>query len=550
MQIQVNNFRGIKTAIFTVAQIVLIGAKNAAGKSSIAQAVGALLTGNPVPDRAVSKNTAGQLVHAGTAAGRAMVKDADGSTDIQWPRALCVTEGAPPTASDYAAGLSCVLALTAKDRAKALAEYLDAEPTREDLVDGLSAVGLPVEQIDRLWEMILAGGWDGAHEQVKAKGAQLKGQWEQITGQNFGSKKAEDYTPEGWEPSLDGASGDALEAAVVDAREVLEAAIAVDAVDEDRRGELAEKAATVPELLTAKNDATTARGETKKAVDDARAAVMALPLIDTGKTAKCPHCEKPVEVIGGEVVKAEPLTKAETDKRKKAHAEAAAILSAAQNEDEKVTTALADISANLTAAQRAASELDKMPPATTASGANIDAARGVLRDAEERLDAWKKKTTADKRAESIAINVQIVAALKPDGVRQKKLAAAMATASAEIAAVTSAATEWGTVAFDGDMEASLNGTPYGLLSKSERYRVRVAIQLWQAIKDKSAAVVVDGADVLVDKALRNGLFRVLSDMPIPAVVTMAMIEREAMPDISAAGVGTSYWIEAGELKPL
>ena len=209
-----------------------------------------------------------------------------------------------------------------------------------------------------------------------------------------------------------------------------------------------------------------------------------------------------------------------------------------------------DAETKLRAAMNADKELAAMPAPAANDGANIDAARGALTVADERLKAWKAKTMADQRANSIAINVQIVSALKPAGIRQKKLAKAMSTANAQLKNTTAITMSWGVVAIDGDLEASLNGTPYSLLSKSERYRCRVALQVWMALNDNSSAVIIDGADVLVDSQLRNDLFAILTTLPIPSVVTMALVDRAKLPDLGAAGIGESFWIEAGELQSL
>ena len=83
-----------------------------------------------------------------------------------------------------------------------------------------------------MWQIIEAQGWDGAAKQAKEKGANLKGMWEQITGDRYGSKKAENYIPENWMPDLDGASDESLQADLTDARGVLEGCIASEAVDD------------------------------------------------------------------------------------------------------------------------------------------------------------------------------------------------------------------------------------------------------------------------------------------------------------------------------
>ena len=49
MKLKIRNFRGIESAEIDVGSISLIAGANAAGKTSVAQAFGILLTGEPIP---------------------------------------------------------------------------------------------------------------------------------------------------------------------------------------------------------------------------------------------------------------------------------------------------------------------------------------------------------------------------------------------------------------------------------------------------------------------------------------------------------------------
>jgi hypothetical protein len=62
-------------------------------------------------------------------------------------------------------------------------------------------------------------------------------------------------------------------------------------------------------------------------------------------------------------------------------------------------------------------------------------------------------------------------------------------------------------------------------------------------------VVLDAADVL-DGPARSGLFAMLDEAAIPALVCLTLTRREQMPDLAAAGMGSSYWIESGIVRPL
>jgi hypothetical protein len=88
-----------------------------------------------------------------------------------------------------------------------------------------------------------------------------------------------------------------------------------------------------------------------------------------------------------------------------------------------------------------------------------------------------------------------------------------------------------------------------LCSTSEQYRVRAVLQVAMADLDHSAMVVLDAADVL-DGPTRSGLFALLVEASMPALVCMTLSRREQVPDLAAAELGASYWIEGGVAQPL
>ena len=547
IKIEIKNFRGISSASFLVDKIAMLGGRNAAGKSSLAQATAALLTGQAIPVRGVSKSTAGQLVRSGTAAGSAKLTDGENTAEISWPKAAVKTTGQPPQATEFAAGLSCIINMNAKDRAAALSQYLNAEPTREDFDKELAPLDLPEKLLDQLWDVIEQTGWDGAHNNCKEKGAKLKGQWEQITGANYGSKIAENWIPDGWEPELDGLSEESLQADLNDARQVFEAAIATEAIDDNRRAEIESKADQVQGLKETVAELTDKASQIDADRDQAFSELKKLPLPDHVDPLICPECETKLQLSSGKLTAATVISAAELKKRADAIEKAKSKTDGLTNELNDTRDELSSARQQLKDSQAAAVELDQMSKAAAGdSSCNIEQARTHVQHAEERLEAWTQKTQADHRQMNIALNAELIKALAPTGIRQKKLAEALDKFNHGMAEF-SEISRFGTVELDSELNSSLNGTPYHLLSKSERWRVRITLQLAMAGIDKSSAVVIDGADILVNRELRNGLIGLLQMMDIPAVVTMAMQDVSWLPDLAAAGLGNSYWVDGGVL---
>ena len=543
MKAIIQNFRGAASAELNLGKIALIGGLNAAGKSSIAQAVGAGLTANPLPVRGVAKSSTGCLVRSGTAAGSVEIENDLGRTVIDWPKGKVATEGQPPAASPFAAGLSCIVHLPPKDKSETLARYLKSEPTREDLESAIKSLNLGKKNLDKLWEMIEQQGWDGAHAASKEKGARLKGQWEEYAGERYGSKKADSWLPADWTPDLEGASQEDLQARVTDAQDALEAAIAAEAVSDSKVAELEERAGNLEELKKQLQQAEEISTKVATAAAEAKKKPDSLPPAKTTDAMGCPKCHTSLTVVNGKLVTApEPLSEKGLKKRREAIDKASRDLEAAQADDRKADDACHKLADQITVSEAAAKELAELRKKPAGKGSDVDACRNELADAQARLKAWQTKTAADNRHFNIQINQQIVSAFASDGVRLTKLEKAIKGFNQQLARICQAA-GWEPVSMDKDLEAHLAGTPYYLLSKSERYRVRVALQLVMASMDGSAAVIIDGADTLVDKPLRNGLFKVLAGLGFPSLVCMALTGPEDLPDLSAKGLGTSYWID-------
>jgi energy-coupling factor transporter ATP-binding protein EcfA2 len=546
MQVEGRNFRGLKEADFNLEKIQLVGGRNGSGKSSLVQLVGALLTGNSIPVRGVKKTERGCLVHSGTGKGSATLTAPEGTTSIVWPKAEVKSEGKCPEASEYAAGLSCILALEAKDRAEVLSRYLESEPTLDDLLKVLKEGGVELNEKNatKLWGLIESQGWDGAHAQSQLKGATLKGQWQEITKEKYGSKKAETWLPEEWETDLEGASDQDLQARVTDARDALESAIAGQAVDEERLTVLHEKADQVDDLKQKMADAEKIKTDVIKAHVEALAFKAGLPPAVKDNSIPCPECKAKLEMVNGKLVKAGKQPSAtELKKRQKDIDEAGEGVDSCNTDMKKILSVVQNVGVALTEAEGAAAELAVSN--TFSDGVDVDPCRTTAALAESRLAAWKAKTQADSRHDNVVANQVVTKALAADGVRQVKLVKKLKEFNSFIKGIVHES--WGVVAIDNDLTASLNTTPYVLLSKSERWRVRVGIQMAMAKKDKSAAVLIDGADILVDKDLRNGLFASLRGLNIPSVVSMSMVEEDMLPDLAAAKLGQSWWMDGGVL---
>jgi len=540
MKIEIKNYRGIESAGLELSPIALIAGVNGAGKSSIAQGVAAALTQNPAPIAGITKTAAGQLLRDGSKRGSCTVGDANGHVTVNWPGASVSHNGVIPVASAVACGLISIADMKPKDASVAMMAIIKANPTREQYDAALSA--LPDIMRNQVWQAITADGWDDAHKRAKERGIKIKGAWEALTGEKYGSQKALTWRHRN---HTDDESGD-LEAAQSD----LESAIANQATDQSRvdflNRQVADHATAsglLPELqsdLAAKQDA----------YNNARAAASALPRPEQAEqTVECPHCAGHLVVISKTDVRAPTagLSDKENAARTLAIQNATSDLQQLQKNLDLAAQDLQLAQNAIRTGNNAAATLKSMP-AGTSTADDIADARQRVAEITDRIAAVQATGKAATYHKQIADNDTVLAVLAPDGLRKSVLAEKMGALNKSLATV-SAAAKWATVALDDELNATLGGRAYILLSESEKYRVRVVLQLVLAGMDGSEVAVIDAADIL-DKGGRNGLFAAIKHSNLKALVCMTINTRADVPNLAAAGIGRSYWLADNVLSEM
>ncbi|QPC44026.1 AAA family ATPase [Kaustia mangrovi] len=550
MRISVENFRRLRRAEIDISATALVCGPNGAGKTSLAHALAAALTGDPVPISGVKKSEAGAFVHSGSPKGLVTVTAEAGHVSVEYPRATVTTEGTPPSATPYAVGMKSLADMDTKQASAVLIEYLKATPTREDLEAALDRIGVGASVADKIWSSIEANGWDNAAAHAKETGIRLKGQWEGITGTRYGSNKAERWLPDNWATDLEGASEESLQAAATEAREFLEAAIAATAISNDERERLEAKAGKADDLRAEIADQETVIDGLREKVRATEKALADLPVVPVDDhMMPCPHCGSPVVVKRSPVRLAKPEQIGDDEKKRRheaiakakaAHDEACAKVSAAQK-------TLADLNRDLADAEAAQKTLDEAT-VDDGGGDDVEAARENARYAEARIAAFKAKSSADRIHNSIQSNADVQALLAPDGLRLRKLRDAVADMNGRLAQICEAA-DWLPVKVQDDLSVTYADWPMKLCSAGHALRARIVLQAAFAELDGSACLVIDAADTL-DRSGRRGLMRLLGTIKMPAIVCMTMPDRKDVPDLAAKGAGHSYWIDDGVAEPI
>jgi hypothetical protein len=194
------------------------------------------------------------------------------------------------------------------------------------------------------------------------------------------------------------------------------------------------------------------------------------------------------------------------------------------------------------ASTKASERLANWPRAVEHAVSSRDADEAVSQ-ATKRLHECRAKIRADEIHGTIEAGEVVLGLLAGDGLRAQKLARVLDTFNSSMATLSETA-NWSPVVVASDMSISYGGRPYALASDSEKYRVRVVLQVAMARLEGASLVVIDAADIL-DGPARGGLMAMLKKAGLPALVCMTFSRIDQMPDLSDSAMGASYWITDG-----
>lgn len=558
MHALVKNFRSVVEGNIEIAPIALICGKNHAGKTSMAKAIAAAATGMAVPYAKVTKKDCKILLRQGTHAGSVTLATDEGTTEISWPDAEVSAIGMPPSASTIAAGLTDLFSMKEDAALAYMINLLKASPTEQDLERAFAELDIEANVSKKVWDFIQAQGWDAAHKQSVTTGQKLKGAWQQITGVNYGDKKALEWVPEGWEDSFASLPLDSFDERIATTQEELEKAIgqqAVSSAERERLAKLAEQRAELEEKVKAQE---TVVNDIKMGLDAVELQIKNTPNPDAKNNYSCPHCEKPVHIsaVSGSqylLTKADSATVNEKD-LKAARSTYAKLCGEQQNWQGKLQVAKNELSQLIyksDEASAAALTVAKMgePAGEGGEQDEIKAKRDLISQLLARKAMVLKFSEAKKAVTQIATNQKIVDTLDETGLRKKKLSESIGAFVSSWIEPLCADFGIPPITMSVDLKVNMGATAYAMLSESEQYRVNVVFQLAIARLEKASLVIIDRADIL-DNPSRSKLMQMISKAGIPAVICMTVSNPSQALDLSSIGAGITYWVENGNVSPL
>lgn len=566
LTVRVRNVLGIIKADLDLRGVVLVAGVNAAGKSSLLEAVGACIVGEPRMRGLRTKTDQAKAIHEGAKAGSVAITYAggDGSLRLTLPDGEMEQKGRPVfLGSALGIGRQRFMLLKEDERTREFFDRTKAHPKIEDLKTWFAAhpgSGLEHDaragELDALWTDLTDNGWDAIAKGIQEYGTKRKGAWEQLTSDKWGSKKAQNWTPVGLDPESVYVLADEQEN-LAKAREYLATLTAADAAATINREQLNADIKAAVGLKAKLDDIGTERAAIQRQIDDKAASRRAIVLPgETGKgspTLSCPHCGKPVK-LNRDANSALLLQKAEAvadpakqhDMRLKA-AELDQEIATLQGQAKK----LADDDIELRLIERRAEEargkLEQAKAAGPLDKELIDSTRATLLQAERTTKAVELMERAAAIYADWERNSVLLEALQPSGVRQVVLERHISTANINLAAITQAA-GMRSVTFTSNLSTEYDGRPYQLCSESERWRVDFALAvLWHQMED-ATVLLLDRFDVVVAQD-QGPIIMALKKLKVTALVAMTAKERARVPDLDAAKVGSALWVDAGVVGP-
>lgn len=546
MRVEVKNFMGCEKAEVELDKAALICGMNHQGKSSFLTALSAALTGEAVP-LGLKKTDCGMLVKVGSTGASVKVQnDAFETVAINWPKAEIMTDGKnPPATTKMAAALESLVDMKEKERSEFIRELVKCNPTKKDLEEFLGERGCTNEKlIEKVWMFIEQDGFEASHKRACDTGRSLKNQWSDVTGEAYGSQKAETWQPSGWNSSLIDLSKETLETQLTAARAELEDMIARQAVDTSKKEEY--------EKLADENDLKVARDNAKICQDNVKSYEKELieaenlrnKLSAKVEEQHCPHCGGLLKIVAGKVSILEEQPD-NSEKISELNNKISELKESVKEYDEKYFKYYQEVRDRENAIAKLA-EINKSG-AGNVTPLDIDKKRNQIKQIEDNIRAFNEKAESDRLKNNIKENQLIIDALDMSGIRKKSTEKGLDSFNANLEDICMLA-GWPKVSINRDMSIELDGRPYVLLSESEKYRVRITLQISIAKLQKDDVIILDGAEIL-DKNGKNGMFKVLLQYKIKAFIGMMFSDITKVPNMGKFGI-KSYWVEKGNFKEI
>ncbi|MGP5566302.1 AAA family ATPase [Pseudomonas helleri] len=544
--IYVENFQGLRHANLTLsAPITMVCGLNGAGKSSLKEAVG-LALGEAA--RISLKKDWGKLVTEGEKKAQIIIGHDGVASSITLPNGKADrTDVVGQEYLPFVLNPDAFAKLDDKARRALLFALTKSSGKPAVVVEKLLARGADAAKVEKIKPLLLSG-FNAAMEQAKTYTSESRGAWKGLTGEAYGSDKAD-----GWMVTIEPLAEGVPEVTQEDLAQAL--ADYNSAVDQISKGDqylgeqraqrknsdnAATKKAALEEVFSqlprrkAKLDATNTDLEGWK--EKIASAQVKLDAHSGEASCDCPGCGVKLKVVGKGIelfkgktadLNKQAAAKLELQKATEAHN----LMLRTQANDQKAVAESEQAGRDLEALAASAGEevtdamIQRTVDAIQVQRNLRDAATAKVEAMRERIDlithAEKKAAQAAQHHEDVKAWTLIATALAPDGIPGEILSGALKPINDSLAKLSTIA-GWPAVSIGPDMAITAAGRLYTLLSESERWRCDALIGLAIAQASGLRLVVLDRFDVLITKA-RSQLMGLLLSLAKSGEIETAII---------------------------
>jgi hypothetical protein len=563
--ISIRDFQAVKAIDIDLDRpALLIAGPNEQGKSSILDAVRLALLDDT--DRVSTKKDRGALVRNGAKAATIAIGGDSWRANIKIPGKL--EHGNAPELTEAHVSSLCphyFASLKTDARRAFLFPILGIKFDAESVTKRVLARGGDAEKLAVIAQHIGKKSWEELQADAKQYASKARGAWEQITGETYGSQKAE-----GWLPTVPSAPGGTVHGAALAIKgvdhEIGELNQKIGALNaqtshlEARTRKLAEleaRVALVDRRTAAYDTARIDRAAMEGTVEGAKQIIAGHPL---GTECSCPSCGAVLLLEGGALREKpsqsehSPDDIAEARRALPGFEKSLAMLKAAEaNAKRDLDDALAAVSALAELKANAIEPVDE---------AAMSGLRTMLADANTRRRGYEQAKTdieaiekaiataeatrdsAAQRHRHVVEWTALAELIGPSGVPGELLSEGLEPFNQKLNQLALLA-GWDAPVIRDDMAIEVKGMPYGLGSVSARYRTDVLLSIAIAVFSGTKLVVLDGIEVLVGvrRAQLLKLMHELAGTVLDTVILAATLKEKPKLPASYRVV----WVEAGEI---
>ena len=551
MKLKIRNVRSIIGADIDLDGLIVLAGQNGAGKSTVQLCLSALLAGERGAFGKSADNSAAMIRH-GEKEARAILEVGEGRRMVKWSRSGDAREehseegirGGGPKASMIALGRTTFMGMSSQERAAMLAILCKTSPTEKDFVAEIKERDVEGADVSSVWSLIKSDGWDAAAQRISKSTTELKGRWQEVTGNpRWGSKIGES-----WGDDIDGDEAemqsrlDELTARLVEIAKAGHSMSDDEREDAEREAAIHDKCSERLAWLEAENRKMLSRQEE---IDREK---KGLPSMSRG--LECPCCGEVLALSNGDLVKLDEEQERESAKRmKELNAEADGLLETGK----KIVGEIRQTEESLARARKAKDRLAADTPEEVGR-LDIDWMKEEKSEIEARLSKIRAKPRAAALHEKILSGIKLAEILGPEGLRKRRLSETLDAINIRLSS-SSEAMGLPAMRIDMDMDLWCGNDRYVAMSESERWRMDIALQVEFAKLDGSSVICVDRLDMRQpDGPSRGPILKLLSEQTVPVVALMtAGVNGDGSlkaPDISRIGLGRTLLLTEGHVTTL